>query len=117
MLKLGLNLNPVSCSTVKVSPKLTGVRPSASRTVQSDGRVVTVSVRAAEPKLVSTGAAMPIDVARLFSATESEVGAPAHHQRYSSYIERLDWFWICPRQFTETGNLHRRNFTMFPPIR
>jgi len=35
--------------------------------------VATITVRAAEPKLVSTGAAMPIDVVKLFSETEREV--------------------------------------------
>jgi hypothetical protein len=38
-----------------------------------DGSAVAITVKAAEAKLVSTGAAMPIDVAKLFSETESEV--------------------------------------------
>jgi hypothetical protein len=73
MFRAGLNLKAVSCCTVNVCPKFTGVTPSASRTVPFDGKVVTVTVRAAEPKSVSTGAAMPIAVAKLFSETNNDV--------------------------------------------
>jgi hypothetical protein len=73
MFRAGLNLKAVSCCTVNVWPKFTGVTPSASRTVPFDGKVVTVTVRAAEPKSVSTGAAMPIAVAKLFSETNNDV--------------------------------------------
>jgi hypothetical protein len=73
MFRAGLNLKAVSCCTVNVWPKFTGVTPSASRTVPFDGKVVTVTVRAEEPKSVSTGAAMPIAVAKLFSETDNSV--------------------------------------------
>jgi hypothetical protein len=73
MFRAGLNFNPVSFCIVKVSPAITGVTPSARRIVPLDGSAVAITVKAAEAKPVSTGAAMPIDVAKLFSETESEV--------------------------------------------
>ena len=69
----GLNFSPVSCATVKVSPRVTGVMPSASTTVPSEGSAVTVTTNADEAKLVSVGAAIAIAVAKLFSATVSDV--------------------------------------------
>jgi hypothetical protein len=71
-LSAGLNFRPVNWVTLKVSPIVTGVMPSARSTVPSDGSAVTVAVKAEEAKLESIGAAIPIVVARLFSATVSE---------------------------------------------
>jgi len=72
VLIVGLNFKPVSCPTVNDWPKLTGVMPSESSTTPSEGSPVTVTVNAEEAKLESTGDAMPISVARLFSATVSD---------------------------------------------
>ena len=69
----GMNFSPVSCATVNVSPTLTGVMPSASSTVPSEGSPVTVTTNADEAKLVSVGTAMAIAVAKLFSATVNDV--------------------------------------------
>jgi hypothetical protein len=54
MFKACLNFNPVSCGTVKVSPAITGVTPSARRIDPLDGSAVAITVKAAEAKLVST---------------------------------------------------------------
>jgi len=69
---VGLNFKPVSCAKDKDWPAFTGVIPSANSTIPSDGSLVTVTVNAEEAKLESTGDAMPIDVAKLFSATVSD---------------------------------------------
>jgi hypothetical protein len=69
----GLNVSPSSSCTVKVSPRATGVMPSASSTVPSEGSAVTVTTNADEAKLVSVGEAIGIAVAKLFSATVSDV--------------------------------------------
>jgi hypothetical protein len=47
MFKAGLNFNPASCCTVKVSPAITGVTPSARRIVPLDGSAVAITVKAA----------------------------------------------------------------------
>jgi hypothetical protein len=70
---VGLNFSPISCATVKASPRVTGVMPSASSTVPSEGSVVTVTTNADEAKLVSVGAAIAIAVAKLFSSKVSDV--------------------------------------------
>ena len=46
LLSVGLNFSPVSCCTDNVSPRVTGVSPSASNIVPSDGSAVTVTVSA-----------------------------------------------------------------------
>jgi len=69
----GMNFSPVSCATVKVSPRVTEVMPSVSTTVPFEGSAVTVTTNADEAKLVSVGEAIAIGVAKLFSATVSDV--------------------------------------------
>lgn len=69
---VGLNFRPVSCATVRVSPRVTGVMPSASSTVPSEGNAVTVTTKANEAKSASVGAGIAIAVAKLFSATDSD---------------------------------------------
>jgi hypothetical protein len=73
LLGVGRNSRPVSCATVSVSPKVTGVMPSESSSIPFEGNAVTVTTKADEPKSVSVGAPMPIAVAALFSATVSNV--------------------------------------------
>ena len=70
---VGLKFRPVSCATVSVSPRVTAVMPSASRTVPFEGNAVTVTTKADEAKVVSIGAGIAISVAELFSATVSNV--------------------------------------------
>jgi hypothetical protein len=65
----GLNFRPVSCATVRVSPRVTAVLPSASSTVPSEGNAITVTSKADEAKSVSVGAGIAIAVAKLFLAT------------------------------------------------
>ena len=72
-LSVGRNRRPVSCVTVRTSPKEIGVTPSDSSTVPSAGKEVIVAVKEEAAKLESVGVAIPIDVAKLFSATLSEV--------------------------------------------
>ena len=70
---VGLSSSPVSCATVRFSPTLTGVVPSASSTVPFDGSAVTVTLSWEAGKLASLGVGIPIAVAALFSVTVSEV--------------------------------------------
>jgi len=86
---VGLNFRPVSCATVRVSPSMTGVMPSASSTVPSEGNAVTVTTKADEAKLVSVGAGIAIAVAKLFSATVSNFELAVSDIAYST-AEWLD---------------------------
>jgi hypothetical protein len=86
---VGLNFRPVSCATVRVSPRVTGVMPSASSTVPSEGNAVTVTTKADEAKLVSVGAGIAIAVAKLFSATVSNFELAVSDIAYST-AEWLD---------------------------
>jgi hypothetical protein len=70
---VGLKFRPVSCATVSVSPRVTGVIPFASRTVPFEGNAVTVTTKADESKSVSIGAEIAIPIAELFSATVSNL--------------------------------------------
>src|SRR5262249_31971497 len=81
---VGLNFRPVSCATVRVSPRATGVMPSASSTVPSEGNAVTVTTKADEAKLVSVGAGIAIGVAKLFSATVSDFELAVSDMAYST---------------------------------
>jgi hypothetical protein len=81
---VGLNFRPVSCATVRVSPRVTGVMPSASSTVPSEGNAVTVTTKADEAKLVSVGAGIAIGVAKLFSATVSDFELAVSDMAYST---------------------------------
>ncbi len=71
---VGVKVRPVSWVTVSASLSVTGVTPSERSTVPSVGRPVTVTARSPAVKAASVGAAMPIEVALLFSATVSEAG-------------------------------------------
>jgi hypothetical protein len=81
---VGLNFRPVSCATVRVSLRVTGVMPSASSTVPSEGNAVTVTTKADEAKLVSVGAGIAIAVAKLFSATVSDFELAVKDMAYST---------------------------------
>jgi hypothetical protein len=81
---VGLNFSPTSCATVKVSPRVTGVMPSASTTVPCEGNAVTVTTKADEAKLVSVGAGIAIGVAKLFSATVSDFELAVNVMAYST---------------------------------
>jgi len=70
---VGLNFSPISCATVKVSPRVTGVMPSASTTIPSEGSAVTATSNADEAKSVSLLSGNAMAVAKLFSATVCDV--------------------------------------------
>ena len=96
----GMNFSPVSCATVKVSPRVTEVMPSVSTTVPFEGSAVTVTTNADEAKLVSVGEAIAIGVAKLFSATVSDV----------DFATRFDMAYASGIRFgpaTETVNVKR----------
>jgi len=96
----GMNFSPVSCATVKVSPRVTEVMPSVSTTVPFEGSAVTVTTNADEAKLVSVGEAIAIGVAKLFSATVSDV----------DFATRFDMAYASGTRFgpaTETVNVKR----------
>jgi uncharacterized UPF0146 family protein len=63
---------------------MTGVMPSASSTVPSEGNAVTVTTKADEAKLVSVGAGIAIGVAKLFSATVSDFELAVSDMAYST---------------------------------
>ena len=80
----GLNVSPSSSCTVKVSPRATGVMPSANSTVPSEGNAVTVTTKADESKLVSIGAGIAISVVKLFLATVSNLELAVSDMAYST---------------------------------
>ena len=64
-----MNISPVSCATVKVSPAVTGITPSDSSTAPSLGSVLIVTVSCEDEKFGSVGIGMPIGAAPLLGAT------------------------------------------------
>src|SRR5204862_287009 len=73
LLGAGVNSSPINCATVRLSPMLTGVVPSARSTAPLDGSAVTVTLTWDAGKLASVGVGIPIAIAALSSATARNI--------------------------------------------